>query len=254
MAEATVGGMPRVKRVRIGMLTPSSNTVLEPALARMAADVPGLSLHFSRFRVTQISLDAAGLGQFAFAPMVAAAELLADAEVDAIAWNGTSAAWLGFTRDEELCRRIAAATGVPATSSTLAFRDAFGALAVRRVGLVTPYTADVQDRIRSNWAEAGFPCTAERHLGLSDNFAFAGVDGEAVAALVREVAAEGCDAAAVVCTNMRGAEAAPFLERELGIPVLDSVAVTLWGVLGLAGADLSPLAPLGRLFARGGRA
>ena len=238
----------RAGRIRIGMLTPSSNTVLEPALACMAADRPGLDLHFSRFRVTQISLDGAGLDQFAFDPMVAAAELLADAEVDAIAWNGTSAAWLGFARDEELCRRIAAATGVPATSSALAFRDAFRALGVSRVGLVTPYTADVQDRIRVNWAEAGFPCTAERHLGLSHNFAFAGVGEGEVAELVREVAAEGCDAAAVVCTNMRGAGVAPSLERELGIPVLDSVAVTLWAALRLVGADSSPLARWGRLF------
>ena len=236
------------------MLTPSSNTVLEPVLARMAANVPGLSFHFSRFRVTQISLDAAGLGQFALAPMVAAAELLADAEVDAIAWNGTSAAWLGFAHDEELCQRITAATGLPATSATLALRDAFHALAIRRVGLVTPYTTDVQDRIRANWAEAGFPCTAERHLGLSHNFAFAGVETETVGKLVRKVAAEGGDAAAVVCTNLRGAEAVPQLERELEIPVLDSVAVTLWGALGLAGADRSALAPLGRLFARDARA
>jgi maleate isomerase len=232
------------------MLTPSSNTVLEPVLARMAADVPGLSLHFSRIRVTQISLDAQGLDQFAFRPMVGAAELLADAGVDAIDWNGTSGAWLGLARDEELCRRIRAATGVPATSSTLAFR----ALATRHVGLVTPYTADVQDRIRANWAEAGFPCTAERHLGLSHNFAFAGVETETLSRLVREVAAEGCDAAAVVCTNLKGAEVAPRLERELGIPVLDSIAVTLWGTLGLAGADRSALAPFGRLFAQDVRA
>ena len=250
-AAARRGKAGDVSEIRIGMLTPSSNTVLEPALARMAADRPGLDLHFSRFRVTQISLDEAGLDQFAFDPMVAAADLLADAEVDAIAWTGTSAAWLGFARDEELCRRIASSTGVPATSSAPAPRDAFRALGVARVGLVTPYTADVQDRIRDNWAGAGFPCTAERHLGLSHNFAFAGVGEEAVAALVREVAAAGCDAAAVVCTNMRGTDIAPVLERELGIPVLDSVAVTLWAALRLVGADPASLARWGRLFAEG---
>ncbi len=193
-------------QIRIGMLTPSSNTVLEPTLARMAADLPGLSLHFSRFRVMEISLSQAGLGQFALDPMVVAAELLADAEVDAIAWNGTSAAWLGFARDEELCRRITAATGLSATSAALAFRDAFRALGVARVGLVTPYTADVQDRIRANWAEAGFPCTAERHLGPSRNASFAAVDDETVAGLVREVAAEGCEAAAM-CSWARPAAA-----------------------------------------------
>ena len=231
------------------MLTPSSNTVLEPTSARMAADLPGLALHFSRFRVVDISLGPAGLGQFAFDPMVAAAELLADAEVDAIAWNGTSAAWLGFGRDEELCRRVTAATGLPATSAALAFRDAFRALGVARIGLVTPYTADIQDRIRANWAEAGFPCTAERHLDLSRNLSIAAVDDEAVAGLVREVAAEGCEAAAIVCTNLRGADGAASLERELGIPVLDSVAVTLWAALRLVGADVSPLARWGRVFA-----
>jgi maleate cis-trans isomerase len=33
---------------RLGMLTPSSNTVLEPVITRMAAGLPEVSLHFSR--------------------------------------------------------------------------------------------------------------------------------------------------------------------------------------------------------------
>ena len=239
-----------VNQIRIGMLTPSSNMVLEPALAVLAAGMPGLGIHISRFRVTEISLSPTGLDQFAADPMVAAAELLADAEVDAIAWNGTSASWLGFSRDEDLCRRITAATGVPATSASLAFREACRVLGIARIGLVTPYTTDVQDRIRSTWAEAGLPCTAERHLGLSHNFAFAEVSEQTISALVRAVAAEGCDAAAIVCTNLRGTAIAPALERELGMPVLDSVAVTLWSALRLIGADPGALASLGRIFAQ----
>ena len=127
-----------MRPIRIGMLTPSSNTVLEPALASLAADMPGLGIFISRFRVTEISLSTAGLDQFAFGPMVAAAELLADAKVDAIAWNGTSASWLGFARDEELCRRITAATGVPTTTASIAFREACRQLGLARIGLVTP--------------------------------------------------------------------------------------------------------------------
>jgi maleate isomerase len=238
-----------MRQIRIGMLTPSSNRVLEPALAVLAADVPGLGIHVSRFRVTEISLSPTGLDQFALAPMVAAAGLLADAEVDAIAWNGTSASWLGIPRDEALCRRITAETGIPATSATLAFGEALRALGSRRIGLVTPYTGDVQERIRTVWDGAGLACTAERHLGLSHNVAFADVAEETVSGLVREVAAEGCDAAAIVCTNLRGTAVAPALERELGIPVLDSIAVTLWGALRLLSVDTSPLARWGRLFA-----
>ncbi|MDP9097202.1 MAG: Asp/Glu/hydantoin racemase, partial [Pseudomonadota bacterium] len=74
--------------IRLGMLTPSSNTVLEPVIAQLVAGLPGLSVHFSRFAVTEIALTPAALGQFAPAGMVAAARLLADAKVDTIAWNG----------------------------------------------------------------------------------------------------------------------------------------------------------------------
>ncbi len=239
--------------LRLGMLTPSSNTVLEPAMAAMTAGMTGLSLHVSRFRVTQIALSKAALAQFDLAPMVAAADLLADARCDVIAWNGTSAGWLGFDRDEALCAAVTAATGIPATSAVLGFREVFRATGARRIGLVTPYTADVQARIMGNWAEAGFPCTAQRGVGLSENFAFAGVSEAEVEAMVREVIREGCDAVAIVCTNMRGAALADRLERELGVPVYDSVSVTLWASLVAAGADpagggFHGLRSWGRLF------
>ena len=41
---------------RIGVLTPSSNTALEPLTSAMVAGVPGVTAHFSRFRVTEISM------------------------------------------------------------------------------------------------------------------------------------------------------------------------------------------------------
>ncbi|MGU3539550.1 maleate cis-trans isomerase family protein [Methylobacterium sp. A54F] len=235
------------------MLTPSSNTVLEPVTAALLAGAPGgagdVSVHVSRFRVTEIALSEAALGQFDPGGMIAAAELLADARVDVIAWNGTSAGWLGFERDERLCARITEATGIPACTTVLAYREIFRRTGAARIGLVTPYLPEVQARIRANWAEAGFPCTAERHLSRRDNFSFAEVPGETVAGLVREVAAEGCDAVAILCTNMRGALAAAALEAELGLPVYDSVAVTLWACLAATGLDPARWRDLGRVFA-----
>lgn len=234
---------------RLGMLTPSSNTVLEPTVAAMVADLPGATMHVSRFRVTEIALSEAALDQFAADPMVEAAELLSHAKVDVIAWNGTSAGWLGFEQDERLCERIEAATGIPAATCVLAYRDLFRCTGARRVGLVTPYTDDVQERIAANWAAAGFPCAAERHLGLRDNYSFAEVDEGTIDGMVRDVVREGCDAVAILCTNMRGARIAPALERELGVPVYDSVSVTVWGSLGATGQHASALSGWGRLFA-----
>jgi maleate isomerase len=235
-------------RKRLGMITPSSNSVLEPVTSAMLHGVSGVTAHFARFRVTEIALDAAALSQFDASVMLPAADLLADAKVDAIAWNGTSSSWLGVSRDRSLCEAITARTGVPATTSTLACIEAARACGARRVGLVSPYTDDVQRRIAEVWAEEGIAPHAERHLGLRDNFSFGEVAPATIAGMIRAVAAEGADAVVILCTNLDGAALAASLERELDIAVLDSVAVTLWRTVTLAGGDVGALAEWGRIF------
>lgn len=236
------------RRVMLGMLTPSSNTVLEPVLSAMVAGVPELSVHFARFPVTEISLGDKALGQFELEPMLAAARLLADAHVSAICWNGTSAGWLGLERDRGLCRAIEQATRVPATSSVLALAEILRLTGVTRLGLVSPYIPVVQERIAANFAREGFPVVAERHLGISENFAFSEVDQATLARMIREVAAAEPQAITVFCTNLRAAPLAEALEREIGIPIYDTVATALWSSLRLAGADPRAIAGWGRLF------
>jgi maleate isomerase len=237
------------ERVLLGMLTPSSNTVLEPLTAAMLAGVPGVSAHFSRFRVTEISLGPGSQRQFVHDAMTQAARLLADARVRAIVWNGTSASWLGFERDEALCREIAQATGIGASTSVLALNEIFTLTGVRRFGLVTPYLDEVQERIVANYGQAGFACVGEEHYRERDNFSFAGFSEERIARSIRAVAAARPEAIAVLCTNLRGAGVVPALERELGIPVYDSVATAVWKALRLAGADPARVVGWGRLFA-----
>jgi maleate isomerase len=133
--------------VRIGMIVPSSNTCLEPQTYWMLGDRTDVTVHFTRIEVTRIALDAGSDEQFEVGPMVAAAGLLATAGVDVVAWNGTAGSWLGPDADRALVRELTAATGVPATTSTLAFLDAFAAFRVRHVGLLTPYTTDVNAAI-----------------------------------------------------------------------------------------------------------
>jgi maleate isomerase len=234
--------------VRLGMLTPSSNTALEPITYAMLHGLDDISVHFSRFKVTEIALSEAAQRQFDDTEILRAAELLSHAKVDVIAWNGTSASWLGFDRDERLCERITASTGIRACTTVLAYRDLLRRVGKTRIALVTPYTKDVQDRIVANWASEGLHCVAERHLSLRDNYSFAEVPEAIVAGLIEEVIREGCDAVVVLCTNMRGAGVAKPLERELGIPVFDSIAVTLWACLVAAGVEPSRIKGWGSLF------
>jgi maleate isomerase len=231
------------------MLTPSSNTVLEPVTTRMIAGLPEASAHFGRFRVTEIALTDKALGQFDDTEILRAAELLSHAKPRVIAWNGTSASWLGFDADERLCRRITEATAVPACTSVLALNEIFRATGVSRFGLVTPYVDDVQAQIVANYAAAGIECVAERHLGKRDNFSFSETSAEEIAAMVREVARAKPQAITILCTNLRGAPLVEALERETGIPIYDSIATVVWKSLRIAGADVRRVQGWGRLFA-----
>jgi maleate isomerase len=66
--------------------------------------------------------------------------------------------------------------------------------------------------------------------------------------MIRSVEKEGCEAVAVVCTNMRGAPLARTMEATLGIPVYDSIATAVWKSLLLAGADPGRVIGWGGLF------
>jgi len=235
-------------RTLIGVLTPSSNTVLEPAIAAMLAGLPDVTAHFARFRVTEISLSSRALGQFRNTPMVEASSLLAEARVNAICWNGTSAGWLGFDADERLCEAITSATGIPACTSVLALNELFRLTGVKRFALVTPYLDEVQEQIMRAYADAGFVCAGERHLNDPGNFRFSEYAEATIERMIRDVAVVKPDAITVFCTNFRGAGVAARLEREIGIPIYDSVAAGLWKSLHLADADPARITGWGSIF------
>ncbi len=233
---------------RLGMLTPSSNTALEPATYRLLADLPDVTAHFARFPVTEIALSTSALGQFDAGPILQAAELLSHAKMDVIAWNGTSASWLGFERDVQLAATITARTGIRATTAILALNDLLKRLNAQRIAMVTPYLGDVQAKIIANYQSAGFSCVAERHAGLQDNFSFAALAASEIEAMIMAVAAEKPDAIAIICTNMDATRLAPQIEARTGIPVIDSIACTLWGAMRAAGMETASLVSAGQIF------
>jgi len=231
--------MPATTRPRrIGMIVPSSNTCLEPQTYRILGGRTDVTVHFTRIPVTRIALDDSANRQFDPAVMREAAGLLATADVDVIAWNGTSGSWLGSAHDRELAEEITGATGIPATTSTLAYLEAFRTFGTERIGLFTPYTEDVNHQVIASYEREGIKTVDHRALGLSDNESFARVTEEEMLPGSRELAATAPDALVYLCTNLYGANITEEIEAGTGVPVLDSVAVTLWHALKLAGAPL----------------
>ncbi|MCO4239347.1 maleate cis-trans isomerase family protein [Pseudarthrobacter raffinosi] len=226
----------QARKTRIGMIVPSSNTCLEPQSYRILGERDDVTIHFTRIPVTRIALDDSSDKQFDSSVMRTAAELLATSDVDVIAWNGTSGSWLGAEHDRTLVQEITDATGIPATTSTLAYLEAFKSFGTERIGLFTPYTGDVNAQIMASYQRDGIKTLDHRFLGLSDNESFARVTDDEMRPGSLELAASKPDALIYLCTNLYGANITAEIEAETGVPVLDSVAVTLWHCLKVAGA------------------
>src|SRR6185436_10488025 len=150
---------------------------------------------------TEISLAPQALGQFTDEPMLAAADLLADARCHSICWNGTSAGWLGLDWDRRMCANITKRTKIPTCSSVLAIDEIFRKTKVKRFGLVSPYTDDIQQKIIQNFGREGFECVAEEHTGIKVNWDFSEVEVEP---MIERVAKAKPDAIIIFCTNMDG--------------------------------------------------
>jgi maleate isomerase len=223
---------------RIGHVMPSSNVAIEPLIyALESAAGGGASHHFGRVSVTRVAADPATERQFALDTMLGAATLLAEAPLDALVWNGTSASWRGIERDRELVAAIAAATGLPATTATLAILATMERRGWRRVALAVPYTAALSDAIAAEYARAGLEIVHAARLDIDDNVAIGEVRGDRLRDLLRAAARNAPDAIAVVCTNLDATSLAAEMEADLGCPIVDSIGVTFAAARRLCGLE-----------------
>jgi maleate isomerase len=74
------------------------------------------------------------------------------------------------------------------------------------------------------------------------------VEPAQLATLMQEVALSKPQAITTFCTNLRAAPLAEAVEAATGIPLLDTVSTTVWGMLRAVGADPSVVHGWGRLF------
>lgn len=229
-----------IRHYRIGILVPSSNTKLEPAiesiLQRTNTDNDKsikITAHFTRIRVTQISLEASSIAQFDVDNFLQAASLLVDAGVHAIAWVGTSAGWLGIQNDRDLCSAITEHFGIPALTSTLALLDYMEFYTDKNLLLITPFVQEVNDAIRDNFAREGINVVDDQCLSIMDNREIGRVTDQQIEEMVLDVTARnrGVQTVAVFCTNLFTAEHAVEWGMDERYTVVDSIVITMWGLL-----------------------
>ena len=228
---------------RIAMLTPSSNSVVEPSCFKIFSSINNTTVHFNRVEVLWIDDEINSLSQFEDENMLIGFDLLSHVKPSVIGWNGTSASWLGLNRDRSLTEQISKRTGCPAVTSTLSIIDALKALDIKKIGLVTPYVGSIQNKIIRNLQLENLVCISERHFNLTDNFSYSEVSKTVIEKAAMDVISEGAEAVIILCTNLDFASFAASLELKTGVPILDSVVLTCWGALRKIGIDTKPLSP-----------
>jgi maleate isomerase len=228
---------------RLGILTPASNTNVEPTTYAMLAGVAGVTAHFSRFALPpslDVTIDAEVLGP--------AASLLAQAEVDVLAFHGTAGSWTGLEGDRALCAELERVTGIPATTASLATVEAVKALDARTLALVFPGEAWITNDIASEYAREGLTIAhVSRTERYASNLEIGRADPADIEALLAAAIVDGVDAVVVIGTNLAAAAHVDALERAHDTTVVDSTAATTWQLLRMTGVD-ADLTGWGRLL------
>jgi maleate isomerase len=233
---------------KVGHITPSCNTVLEPITAMLNAALVGeVSHHFTRIAVENISLLDADVGQFTIARMLEAAQSICDGDMNAIVWNGTSGCWNGPDADRAICDAVEHATGVPMSTSTLAQFEVLRRHGIATFGLAVPYTDAVTERTIATYREAGFTTAAYANLGIAVGKDMANVPLPTIRDLLRQADSPEAQCIVVICTGLPAALVVEEMEQELQKPIFDSVAVTFDKALRLVDRQ-QPLVDWGALL------
>lgn len=246
------------RRRRVGLLIPSSNTVMEPDFWHELPD--DVTVHTGRMYMKDATAAAEGhmLDEFT----LPVARDVATTSPDVIVFGCTSAGALrGNDYDTELCRRISDISGVPTVSVISAARKAlkgYGtragnetAGAPRRVGVVTPYVDALNTKIAESLEADGLEVAKISGLGITANVAIADVTPERITQFAaQELSESSIELAFVSCTNFRAVEALSQLERRLGIPVVTSNQAALAAVGEFLRAETSGPPVIGRFDGR----
>ncbi|MBI4505174.1 MAG: aspartate/glutamate racemase family protein [Chloroflexi bacterium] len=216
-------------RGKIGLLVPSTNTVMEGDFHRLAPE--GLSVHTGRVRLADPNVSPESLAEMA-TWIDAAAHDVATCGVEVIVYGCTSGSFFrGVAWDEEVSTRVRRQTGRPFVTTSSAMGEALRRLKIRRVAVATPYPDEINRRLERYLVEADFEVTGLRTLGDPNTLRRPSLPPFVFYQLAREVGRGDCDGVFISCTNVRAIDIIERLEQDLGKPVVTANQASFWAAL-----------------------
>jgi maleate isomerase len=235
----------RESGMRIGLIIPSSNRMVEQEMVRHLP--PGVVAHIMRLRMT----GAHHMPLEALVPRVAdATRMLTDARCDIVAFHCTANATAeGLAGEAKLLDALRGAGAALATTTAGAIREALRTLGARRIVLLTPYGARSTEEEAEFLREAGYDVIHAHGFALGGSDDYCATPPRFWRDRAVEAARPGADAYLISCANISVFPVIAEIEQQLGRPVVTSNQVVNWHALSLLGiADRRNCC--GRLFER----
>jgi maleate isomerase len=224
--------------LRIGLIVPSSNTVMEPDFHRHL----GQAAIVSTARIFLESVTREAETRMLEDDLPSAAELIRTTAPDVVVFGCTSAGALGtLAHDRAIGERIEKLASARAITVLQAVLSQLGAIAPRKLAVFTPYIPDLTDGVASSLSEAGFPPLIAAGMGIRANLEIGRVTpAEIIDFVESQIEGSAPDCIFLSCTNWRAIEAIEPLHRKLGIPVVSSNQAALVAVGQLSVLPIKP--------------
>lgn len=234
------------RRASIGLIVLATDYTIEHEWRQVFAGLEGVALYASRIhnedRITPETLRA-------MEPRIieCARVITPDTPVDVIAYGCTSAS-MAIGEERVFANIRQAKPDAKGTTPITAAFAAFDAFRAKRIGVLTPYPADVNKIVSDYIAARGYQVPVFGSFNADRDTVVARITPQSIEQGVREIIKHGeVDAVFVSCTSVRLMQVCAELEESLGIPLTSSNHAMAWHALRLAGID-DMLGQFGSLF------
>ncbi|MGF7158569.1 maleate isomerase [Rhodoligotrophos appendicifer] len=235
-------------RAALGLLVLCTDQTMEHEFAQVMG-IEGVGLFASRlYNDVMITNETLRAMRDKIAP--ATELILPGLPLDVVAFGCTSASMA--MGEEVIFEEIRKARpGIACTTPITAAFAAFKTFGAERIGVLTPYSAEVNETVRSYMTSKGAHVAAFATFDKIDDRDAARISPASIAAGIKTLATQAkLDAVFVSCTSLRLCEQVAAIEAEIGIPVTSSDHALAWHSLRLGGVnDVVP--GKGMLFERG---
>jgi maleate isomerase len=205
--------------LRIGLIVPSSNTVMEPELHQYLAQT---IVSTTRILLEQVTRDAEL--RMLEEDLPRAAQLIKTTAPDIVVFGCTSAGSLeGLAYDDGIGQMLDQRTGAKAITVIRAVLTQLRMNRLQKVAVFTPYVPDLTNSVTRCIGDGGYAIVKAKGMGIRENLNIGRVTSEEIISFVEsEMEGTAADCVFLSGTNWRALEAIEPLRKKLRIPIISS--------------------------------